>query len=167
MAWTVPLMIVFIVLYGGVKGVDITDAFARGVKKGLGTLMAILPAMMLMTVAIQMAQGSGLIERLSAALMPAASRLGLPSDCLPLALLRPFSSSGALSVGMNIMERFGPDSYQGRVAAVMLGASESSLYTIGIYSSATGIKKGGRILAAAFVGDITAFIASAFFARLM
>lgn len=166
MAWMVPIMVVSILLYGGFKGVDITDAFARGVKKGLNTLMTIMPAMMIMTVAIQMAEGSGLIERLSAALTPAASRLGLPVDCLPLALLRPFSSSGALGIGINIMERLGADSYSGRVAAVMLGASESSLYTIGIYSSATGIKKGGRILAAAFVGDIAAFAASALFARL-
>lgn len=167
MAWLTPCLIVSVVLYGGFKGVDICASFGRGVKKGIDTLAAILPPILLMTVAIKMLEASGAIEFLSQLLRPAAGMVGLPADCVPLALIRPFSSAGALSVGISVMERLGVASYSGRVAAVMLGSSEASLYTIGLYSSATGIKGGGTVLLAAFVGDLAAFMASAFFVSLL
>lgn len=162
-----PCAIVFIVTYGVISGVDIYQSFAEGVKKGLGVLKTILAPMLLMTVAIQMVTASGALELVTLVFTPVARVLGLPVECVPLALLRPFSSAGALSIGINVMEMYGVASYPGRVAAVMLGSAETSFYTIGIYSAQTKIKRYGVVVAAAVIGDMAAFMCSALFVRLL
>ncbi|MEA4920448.1 MAG: nucleoside recognition domain-containing protein [Clostridiaceae bacterium] len=163
----VPCLIAFIVLYGGISGVDVYSCFAAGAKKGLGVIKTIFPPVLIMTVAMKMLEASGAVEMLSGLLEPVAKLAGLPPECLPLALIRPFSGAGALGVGISIMESCGVSSFPGRVAAVMLGSGETSFYVIGLYSSHLGITDTKAVMASALIANITAFIASAFFVRLL
>ncbi len=112
------------------------------------------------------AAGQRRVEALSQALAPLTEALGIPAPCLPLALLRPFSGSGALSIGSDIIRSQGPDSLAGLTAAVMLGSSETSIYCIALYSAALGIKNTRWALPAALAGDLAAFFLSALSVRL-
>ena len=158
--WIVPCVIAGILLYGLWKGVDLYDALTCGMKAGLTVCAGIFPAVLTMLVAITMVRASGAIDLLSAFLGPVLEAVGMPAECLPLALLRPFSGSGALSVGSAVMAQCGPDSRTGRVAAVMLGSSDTSFYTIAVYSAYLGLKNTRYTLKAALTADAVAFLMS-------
>ncbi|MGM9655204.1 MAG: spore maturation protein [Butyricicoccaceae bacterium] len=158
--WIVPCVIAGILLYGLWKGVDLYDALTCGMKAGLTVCAGIFPAVLTMLVAITMVRASGAIDLLSAFLGPVLEAVGMPAECLPLALLRPFSGSGALSVGSAVMAQCGPDSRAGRVAAVMLGSSDTSFYTIAVYSAYLGLKNTRYTLKAALTADAVAFLMS-------
>ena len=158
--WIVPCVIAGILLYGLWKGVDLYDALTCGMKAGLTVCAGIFPAVLTMLVAITMVRASGAIDLLSAFLCPVLEAVGMPAECLPLALLRPFSGSGALSVGSAVMAQCGPDSRAGRVAAVMLGSSDTSFYTIAVYSAYLGLKNTRYTLKAALTADAVAFLMS-------
>lgn len=166
-SWIVPAVICAILLYGLYKGVDLYDALLCGMKEGLKVCANIFPAVLTMLVAITMVRASGAIDLVAAFLEPVLEPLGMPSQCLPLALLRPFSGSGALSVGSSVMAEVGPDSTAGRIAAVMLGSSDTSFYTIAVYSAALGLKDTRYTLAAALCADLTAFLMSGIAVRLL
>ena len=100
-------------------------------------------------------------------LAPVLAGLGIPEECAALVLLKPVSGGGGLALGSEIMRQAGADSYAGRVAAVMLGASETSIYTISLYCSHIGLRQTRYALPAALLGDLAAFAASAFFVRLL
>ena len=116
---------------------------------------------------VSMLRASGAMDALAQLLAPVTDRLGIPADCLPLALLRPFTGGGALSIGSDIIAVHGADSLTGRVAAVMLGASETSFYTIAVYSAFLGLKNTRYTLAAALAADAAAFIMSGIAVRLL
>lgn len=158
--WIVPCVIASLLLYGLWKGVDLYDALTCGMKAGLTVCAGIFPAVLTMLVAITMVRASGAIDLLSAFLGPVLEAVGMPAECLPLALLRPFSGSGALSVGSAVMAQCGPDSRAGRVAAVMLGSSDTSFYTIAVYSAYLGLKNTRYTLKAALTADAVAFLMS-------
>ena len=87
--------------------------------------------------------------------------LGIPPECAPLMFLRPFSGSGALAVGSELMEAFGPDSAVGRTAAVMLGSTETTFYVVGVYFGSAGIKRTRHAIPAALIADLVGFAAAA------
>jgi spore maturation protein B len=136
----IPLIVAGILVHGLARRVDVYDAMIAGVKRGLSVCAGMFPAVLVMLTVIAMLRASGALELLGRLLAPALRVLGVPEDCLPLALMRPFTGSGALSLGREIMAANGPDSLSGRIAAVMLGAGETGFYTLGIYAGATGIR---------------------------
>ncbi len=166
-ALIVPGLVFGILLYGLLKGVDVYDALTHGMKEGLRTCSAMFPALLTMLVVVSMVRASGAVDLLAGFLAPVVEPLGMPAVCLPLAFLRPFSGSGALSVGQQVMEQFGPDSLAGRVAAVMLGSSDTSFYVVAVYSACLGLKNTGYVLKAALIADLTAFLVSGMAVRLL
>ena len=163
----VPALLCAVMLYGLYRGVNVYDALLQGMKEGLQVCLSIFPALLTMLVCITMLRASGAVDALSAFLSPLAGGLGIPADCLPLALLRPFSGSGALAVGSDVMKTAGVDSFAGRVAAVMLGSSDTSFYTIAVYSAFLGLKNTRYALPAALCADFAAFFMSALAVRLL
>lgn len=163
----VPALLCAVMAYGLYRRVNVYDALLQGMREGLQVCLSIFPALLTMLVCITMLRASGAIDGLSALLAPAARALGMPPDCLPLALLRPFSGSGALAVGSDVMTRAGVDSFAGRVAAVMLGSSDTSFYVLAVYSACLGLKNTRYALPAALCADFTAFWMSALAVRLL
>jgi spore maturation protein B len=80
-------------------------------------------------------------------------------------LIRPLSGSGALAVGSELMAQHGPDSYIGRVAAVMLGSTETTFYTIAVYFGAAGIRRTRYTIPAALAADLAGFVCAAWTVR--
>lgn len=163
----VPLLLAAAGVYALYKRVEVFPAFIAGAKEGLTTAASILPTMVGMLTAVYMLRASGCIDLMGRALAPVLALLGIPEECAALVLLKPVSGGGGLALGSEIMRQAGADSYAGRVAAVMLGASETSIYTISLYCGHIGLRRTRYALPAALLGDLAAFAASAFFVRLL
>jgi spore maturation protein B len=154
----IPVITVGVLIYGAAKKVDVFSAFCEGAAEGLRTCMDILPALVLLMVCIGMFEASGAVEALTALLKPLCSAVGFPTECMPMVLLRPFSGSGAMAVYSDIAASNGSDSFAERCAAVLLGSSETTFYTIAVYFSAVKVKKTGYAVPAALTADLTSWI---------
>ena len=163
----VPLILCFVALYAAGRRVDVWSALVQGAGSGLETLVRIVPALVGLLTAVYMLRASGALELLAQALAPVMDRLGLPSELLPLMLVRPVSGSAALGVGAELISTYGPDSRLGRTAAVMLGSTETPFYTIAVYFGAVGIVRTRYAVPAALCADLTGFVASAWAVRLL
>ena len=166
-AMVVPLTIGGVALYGIGKKVDVYDALIHGAGEGLEVLLRIIPALIALMTAVYMLRASGALELAAQALAPALDRIGIPAELLPLMLVRPISGSAALGVGAELIQSYGPDSYLGRVAAVMLGSTETTFYTIAVYFGAAGIVKTRYAVPAALCADLAGFLAAAWAVRLL
>ena len=162
----VPLLLALTAAYGLGKRVDVYAALTRGAQEGLAVLLRIVPALVGLLTAVSMLRASGAMEYLSTLCAPVLDLLGIPPETAPLMLVRPVSGSGALAVGSELMAAHGPDSYIGRTAAVMLGSTETTFYTIAVYFGAAGIHKTRHTIPAALTADLTGFVASALAVRL-
>ena len=162
----VPVLLCFTACYALGKRVDVYTALTRGAEEGLNVLVHILPSLIALLTAVYMFRASGAMEYLGALLAPALERVGIPPEVAPLLFIRPISGSGALAVGSELMATYGPDSYIGRVAAVMLGSTETTFYTIAVYFGSAGIIRTRHTVPAALAADLTGFLASAFAVRL-
>jgi len=143
------------------RGCDVFSALTAGARKGLALLGRILPSLVALLPAVYMLRASGALDALTELVSPALTWLGIPAETLPLMLLRPFSGSGALSLGGELMETYGPDTTVGRTAAVMLGSTETTFYVLTVYFGAAGIKKTRHAAAAALCADMAGFLAAA------
>ena len=157
----VPCVLAGTALYGTLRRVDVYGALVQGAGQGLETLTRIAPALICLLTAVSMVRASGLLEALASWLSTVLGRLGLPPELLPLMLVRPISGSAALGVGADLINTYGPDSDLGRMAAVMLGSTETTFYTIAVYFSAAGITRTRYALPAALCADAAGFLASA------
>ena len=162
----VPLLLALTAAYGLGKRVDVYAALTRGAQEGLAVLPRIVPALVGLLTAVSMLRASGAMEYLSTLCAPVLDLLGIPPETAPLMLVRPVSGSGALAVGSELMAAHGPDSYIGRTAAVMLGSTETTFYTVAVYFGAAGIHKTRHTIPAALTADLTGFVASALAVRL-
>ena len=124
--------------WGLLTGTDVFEAMLDGIRQGLTTLLRILPPLIALLTAVYMLRASGALEALTELLRPALELLGIPPETAPLMLLRPISGSGAMAAASELMQSFGPDSYVGRTAAVMLGSTETTFYVVAVYFGAAG-----------------------------
>jgi len=153
-----PLIVLGVALYGVFHRVDVFSAMVDGAKEGLAVMGRILPALIPLLAAIAMLKSSGALEAFSQFCRPAFTLLGIPPECAPLLIIRPFSGSGALAMGAGLMALHGPDSLVGRTVAVMLGSTETTFYAVSVICGAAGIGKTRYIIPAALLGDAVACI---------
>lgn len=158
--WIIPAVTVIVIIFGLKSKVDIFCEFTAGAKENLKVCADILPTLIALITAVGMFKASGAMELLTEFSSGFFDKLGFPAQCLPLALIRPISGSGALAVFESILSENHPDSFAGRAASVMLGSTETTFYTIAVYYGAVGIKKTRHTLPAALAGDMTGFIVS-------
>lgn len=157
----VPLLIAFVAVWGCARRVDVYGALVSGAGDGLNVMLRIVPAMILLLTAASMLRASGFLELAAGWLAPVLNTVGIPPETVGLLLVRPISGSAALGVGAELIESYGPDSVVGRTAAVMLGSTETTFYTVAVYFGAAGVKKSRYAVPAALCGDVVGFIAAA------
>ena len=133
------------------------DRLLVGGAEGLRLLVSILPALVLLLTAVNMLRASGAADILTSFLAPVFRVFGIPPEAAMLVLIRPISGSAALAVGADLMARYGVDSQIGRTAAVMLGSTETTFYTISVYFGAAGIRKTRYTVPAALFADFVGF----------
>ena len=143
------------------------DLMLQGAAEGLKLMVSLVPALVLLLTAVHMLRASGAADLLSKFLAPAFSLFGIPPETAMLVLIRPVSGSAALAVGMELMQRYGVDSRIGRTAAVMLGSTETTFYTISVYFGAAGISKTRYAVPAALLADFVGFSMASLTVRLL
>lgn len=163
--WALPLTVSLTFIYGLIKKVGVFDCFKRGVLKGLNTVYGILPSIVGLVVAVTMLRESGAMEILSSTFSPFASFLGVPEQIIPVALLTPVSGGGSLSVFEGILKDYGPDSFVGQVASVLMGATDTTFYAVSVYYGAVNIRNSRHTLLAGLAADFTGLVLSSLFVR--
>lgn len=165
--FVIPFFIALIMVIGLIKRVDVFGEFTEGAKENLKAAFEVLPALIALMTAIGMFKASGALEVISAAISPITGFLGFPEECIPLAIIRPVSGSGALAVFESILNDVSPDSFAGRVASVIIGSTETTFYTIAVYYGITNVKKTRHAVVSSLTADLTGFILSALTVRLI
>ena len=163
----IPLLLALISLWALREKINVYEALTDGAAEGLRVLLRIFPHLLVLLTALSMFRASGALDALTALLRPVLEWVGIPPETAPLVLLRPLSGSGGLAVGSDLINTYGPDSTVGRTAAVMLGSSETTFYTVAIYFGAAGIKKLRHTLPAALIADMAGFLAAAWCVKWM
>lgn len=164
--YIIPVVLGGTAIFSLIKKQSPYDALIEGGTQGIKLLVSILPSLVLLLTAVRMLQSSGAMEALVSLCRPFLSWLGIPGELAPLILVRPISGSAALAVGADLMAQHGPDSSIGRCAAIMLGSTETTFYTISVYFGAAGIKKTRYAVPAALFADLTGFVMAALTERL-
>lgn len=163
----VPIILLFVSCYALHKKEDVYSLLVLGAQDGLRLLLTIIPSLIALLTAVSMLRESGCIGFLTQLFTPLCAWAGIPAEVVPLMLIRPVSGSAALAVGSELMRTYGPDSLIGRTAAVMLGSTETTFYTISVYFGACGIHRSRYTVPAALIADLTGFFVAALSVRLM
>ncbi len=157
-----PVLIIVIISYGIYKKINVFEAFTDGISKGFSIIMKISPTIIGLVTAVFMLRASGVIDEVTKLVTPLFLATKIPPEVTPLMLLKPISGGGGFAIGSEIIKTYGADSYIGRVAAVMLASSETSIYTMSIYYGSLGINKIKYTLICALFADFVAFFMSAY-----
>ena len=156
----IPFTILLILTYGLVERNKVFDTFLDGAKEGIEIVVKIFPTLIGLFVAIGALRSSGILDFIINLIYPAVKFLGVPTEIMPLAILRPISGSASIAIGSDIMTKYGVDSKLGLIASTIMGSTETTIYTIAVYTSVVGVKKTRFILVAALIGDLVGIMAS-------
>ena len=156
----IPLIVLLIILYGFYRKVDLYDSFLAGVLEGIKMVFKIFPTIFTMMVAVQVLLDSNIIRDFTRFLHPLFVSLKFPSELFALALLRPISGTSSLVVMNDLLKIYGPDSFIGRVASVIQGSTDTTIYILGLYFSSVGIKKSRYAVVVGLLADLCAVILS-------
>lgn len=162
-----PMVILFIIIYGVREKNKVFDSFLDGAKEGIKTTLSILPTLVGLFFAIGALRSSGVLDLITKIVSPLLNILNFPSELVPLSLLRPISGSGSIAVATDLMKNLGVDTLIGNIASTIMGSTETTLYTIAIYTSCVKVKKTRYILFAALTADVVGIIASNIVCRIL
>lgn len=156
----IPVIVLGIIIYGYKKRINIYEEFLVGVKEGLDISLKLFPTMFSIVLAIDVLIKSNVISDLVNVLKPVLSFLKFPKELFLLGFMRPISGSSSLVILNDILKNIGPDSYIGRIASVIQGSTDTTIYIIGLYFSSIGVKKIKYSLIVGLMADICAIILS-------
>jgi len=151
----IPFTILYIIAYGCAERIKVFDSFLEGAKEGIDAVIKIFPTLIALFLAISALRNSGILDLLENTLSPVLNLLKVPSEVFPLMLIRPVSGSASTAVALDIMKNSGVDSVIGMIASTIMGSTETTLYTIAIYTSTVKIKKIRFVLVCALIADLT------------
>lgn len=165
--WAIPLIVVLIPLWALYKKVELYNTFIDGAKEGFSVGVKIIPYLVAILVAIGMFRASGAIDIIADVFSPVLNLIGMPAEVLPLAIIRPLSGSGALGVMTEIANQHGGDAFISKLAAVMVGSTETTFYVLAVYFGSVGIKNFRHAVIAGLMADAAGMLAALFICRLM
>ncbi|MBM7555991.1 spore maturation protein [Halanaerobacter jeridensis] len=163
----IPALIVFIILLALYKDVDVYDVFTTGAMEGVSIGIKILPCLIAMLMAISVFRSSGALDLLLGLVAAPLQKIGVPKEIIPLGLIRPLSGTGSLGLVADIINRFGPDSFIGKLASTMQGSTETTFYVATVYFGAVKIKNTRHTILAGLIADIVGFFAAIFICQLV
>lgn len=163
----IPIIILLITSYGILKGVKVYECFIEGAKDGLSICLRIFPYLLAMLLAVGILRQSMILDYFIKAVAPFVKIIGLPADLVPLVVIKPLSGSGAMGVFTDILKQYGPDTYIGIIASIIMGSTETIFYTLTVYYGAVGIKKIRHTLWAAIFADFTAVVMAVTLTKLL
>ncbi len=165
--WALPVILIFILTFGLVKKVPLYEEFTDGAKEGFKVAVKIIPYLVAIIVGVSMLRASGAIDMLAHFMAPLLNKFNVPADVLPLMIVRSLSGSGALGIFSDIANHLGPDAYATKLAAVMVGSSETTFYVLAVYFGSVGISKIRYALIVGLLADLIGIIAAVWVCNLM
>ncbi len=156
--WTIPAIIFITLFYANIKGVKVFDVFVDGAKEGFDTAIKLIPFLVAMLVGISLFRRSGAMDIFINMLAPVFDYFGVPTDILPIAIMRPISGSSVLAITAEILNNNGPDSLMGRIASTMIGSTETTFYVLTLYFGSVGINKIRHALTVGLLADLAGII---------
>ena len=166
-AGAIPIIIVIVIIYGLKEKQKVFDIFLDGAKEGMEIVIGLFPTLLGIFLAIGLLRDSGILDFIISIISPITNLLKVPSQILPLAMLRPISGSASMGIAVDIMEKYGVDSLIGKITSTIMGSTETTFYTIAIYTASVKIKKIRFVLVAALLADLAGMITSVIICQLM
>ena len=165
--WALPAIILLILTLGIIKKIPIYEVFTEGAKDGFTVAINIIPYLVAIMVGISMFRACGIIELIQTTCAGVLSTIHVPADVIPVMIVRPLSGSAALGIFSDIANTLGPDNYATKLAAIMVGSSETTFYVLAVYFGAIGITKLRYALFVGILADIIGFVAAIAVCNLM
>lgn len=156
----IPIVMVIIIVYGLLEKNKVYDTFVDGAKEGMEIVIKLFPTLLGIFVAVGVLRSSGVLDFIIKIISPITNVLNIPGEIMPLTIVRPISGSASTAVATDIISKYGVDSKIGLIASTIMGSTETTFYTIAIYTSAVGVKKIKFVLAAALIGDLIGMLTS-------
>ena len=156
----IPITILSIVIVGITEKNKLFNTFLDGAKEGIEITLKIFPTLVGLFVAIGVLRCSGVLDFIIKIISPIINFLHIPLEIMPLAILRPISGSASIAIGTDIMNQYGVDSKIGLIVSTIMGSTETTFYTIALYTGIVGVKKIRFVLVAALIGDIIGILSS-------
>ena len=165
MSIVVPCILLSVAIWGIYCKVDVWSTLVEGGTQGLRTAVGMVPSLVGLLCGVYMLRASGALELLEGVLAPVLSWVGIPPETVGLLVVRPVSGTAALGLGAELISSYGPDSLVGRTAAVMLGSTETTFYTVAVYFGAAKINRTRYAIPAALCADMAGFLAASWAVR--
>jgi spore maturation protein SpmA/spore maturation protein SpmB len=162
-------IIIFFILLGLRKNINIYETFIEGAKEGFGVAIKIIPFLIAILVAIGAFRASGAMDLLIEGIRTGFTAMGIDTsfvDALPTAFMKPLSGSGARGMMVDAMKTFGADSFVGRCACIVQGSADTTFYILAVYFGSVGIKKTRYALGCGLLADFAGIVAAIFMAYL-
>lgn len=160
--WIIPSLMILLLGFGVARRVRIYEVFVEGATEGFQVALRIIPYLVAILVAVGMFRASGALELIIAPIGSVTAHFGMPSEALPMALLRPLSGSGAYGILASIINdpNIGPDSYTGYLVSTLQGSTETTFYVLAVYFGAIQIRRIRYALIPALSADLAGIIAA-------
>ena len=156
----IPLIFVGIITYGLLQHINVLESFFRGAVKGVKVVLDIFPTFLSLVVAVGVFEASGALETLTRLLQPIGSVMQMPSPLIPIAVTKFISSSASTGLVLQLFKDYGPDSLEGVMTSIMIGSTETILYTMSVYFSAAKVEKTRYTLPGAVISNLAGISAS-------
>ena len=163
----IPLIVFLIVAYGLLNRQNVYQDFLKGAKDGFFTVIDILPTLVGLMTAVGILRASGFFEFLSEILKKLTGPLHFPTELIPTAIVKMFSSSAATGLLLDLFKTYGTDSFIGLSASIMMSCTENIFYTMSIYFMHVHVKKTRFTLPGALFATLSGMAASIFLASLI
>lgn len=160
------IFIGFVFIYALIKGVNPYEAFIEGAKTAIPTIIKIIPCLTIMMAAISVFNKSGAMNFVARLFRPLFELINIPSQLIPLVLMRPLSGNAGLALLNDLMIEYGADSFIGRAASVLVGSTETIFYTFALYCGSVGITKGRYAFVAAIISNVVGILVSVILVRI-
>lgn len=166
MAYVLPLSIILVIFTAAKNKAPVYQLFLEGAEDGLRIINSILPAMIAVLSMSAILKTSGLLTAFTDFISPVTERLGVPSEILPLALLRPFSGGGSLGLLTDTVKTYGADSRIARAACILCASTETTFYTVSVYFRKTSVKRLKTVILSAVIGDLTGLLCACLLSKI-
>ena len=153
-----PLMILFILTTGMLKKVPVYEEFVEGAKDGFKVSITIIPYLVALIVGISMFRASGALDLITNCLSSLLNKIQVEADIIPIIFTRPLSGSATLGLFSEIANKYGGDAYITKLAAIMVGSSETTFYVLSVYFGSIAIKRFRYAILAGIIADITGIV---------
>jgi spore maturation protein SpmA len=163
----IPFLLSAIPLYAILRRVKVYEEFVDGAKEGFNVAIRIIPYLVAILVAVGMFRAAGGIDLLSRALSPILGAVGLPTDLLPMVLVRPLSGTGALGFFTEVVKTHGADSLVARLGGTIYGSTETTFYVLAVYFGSVAIKRTRHALLAGLTADFVSVVVAVAVCRAM